>query len=84
MKFTVVTSPVADHQLAKIWLDAIDRQAVTDAFDRIERLLKHNASQQGKEHPSGWRGLILPPLAVTFRVSEEDRLVRIMSVYYRP
>jgi hypothetical protein len=84
MKYTVVNAPVADHQLADIWLKAPDRQNVADAFNRIESLLKHDAHLKGREHPDGWRGLIEPPLAVTFRVSDDDRLVTIMSVFYRP
>lgn len=84
MKYTVVTAPVADQQLADIWLKAADRQAVADAFTRIESSLKYNAHLKGREHPDGWRGLIETPLAVTFRVSEDDRLVRIMSVFCRP
>jgi hypothetical protein len=84
MKYTVVNAPVADEQLADIWIEAKDRQGVADAFNRIESSLRHDAQLQGREHPNGWRVLIVPPLAVTFRVSEDDRLVRIMSVAYRP
>ena len=84
MKYTVVNAPVADHQLADIWLNAADRQSVADAFNRIESSLKYDAPLKGREHPGGWRGLIVPPLAVTFRVSEDDRLVRILSVARSP
>jgi len=84
MKYTVVTVPVAEHQLADIWLKATNPQLVADAFNRIESLLKHDAHRLGRAHPDGWRGLIIPPLAITFRVSEDDRLATIMSVFYRP
>ena len=84
MKYTVVNAPVADHQLADIWLKATDRQGVADAFNRIESSLKHDAHLQGRQHPSGWRVIVLPPLVVTFRVSEDDRLVTILSVAHRP
>jgi len=84
MKYTVVNAPVADEQLADIWLNAMHRQDVADAFNSIESSLKRDAHLQGREHPNGWRVLIVPPLAVTFRVSVEDRLVRILSVAYRP
>jgi hypothetical protein len=83
MKYTVVTAPVADDQLAEIWLKATDRQAVADAFDRIEFSLKIDAHLQGQEHPNGWRVITVTPLAVAFRVSEGDRLVRILSVAFR-
>lgn len=80
MRFTVVNAPIADHELANIWLKATDRQAVADAFDRIESALKNDPQSQGREHSGGWRVLVVPPLAVAFRVSEDDRLVRIISV----
>lgn len=83
MKYTVVTTPVADHQLAEIWMSAADRQLVANTFDRIETMLKCDAHLQGRFHPDGWRVLSLPPLAVTFRVSEEDRLAKILAVYTR-
>jgi hypothetical protein len=83
MKYTVVNAPVADHQLANIWLTAKDRQGVDDSF-RIESALKHDAHLQGREHPSGWRVIALPPLVVSFSISEDDRLVKILSVNYRP
>jgi hypothetical protein len=84
MKYTVVTTPVADHQLAEIWVAAADRQRVAQAIDRIEALLKRDAPLLGRLHPDGWRVLSLQPLAVTFRVSEDDRLVKNLSVHYRP
>jgi len=84
MKYTVVTVPVADHQLADIWLRAPDRQKVADAFNRIESMLKLDAYLQGREHPGGWRVIAEPPLVASFRVSEDDRLVKILSVAYRP
>lgn len=84
MKYTVVNAPVADEQLADVWLKAVNRQDVADAFNSIESSLKRGAQLQGREHPNGWRVLIVPPLAVTFCVSIDDRLVKILSVAYRP
>ena len=84
MRFTIVTSPLADHQLATIWLSASKRQEVADAFDQIERELKENAHIQGREHPSGWRVITRNPLTATFKVSEDDRLVTIISVFCLP
>jgi hypothetical protein len=83
MKYTVVTSNIADEQLARLWLSAQDRQSVADAFDHIESMLKHDAHLQGQLHPSGWRVLVEPPVVVSFRVSEADRLVKILSVGFR-
>ena len=48
MKFTVVSTPVADQQLAEIWLQSNDQQAVADASNRIDSLLMHDAELQGR------------------------------------
>jgi hypothetical protein len=84
MKYTVVTTSVADIQLADLWLRGPDRQGIADAFNRIEAMLKHDAHLLGRMHPDGWRVLAEPPIVVTFRVSEDDRLAKILSVDYRP
>ncbi len=84
MKYTVVSTPLADQQLAKIWLDALDQQGVSDAYNYIESRLKNNAHLLGRLHPSGWRVLAQPPLIVSFMVSEDDRLAKIISIDYRP
>ena len=83
MKYTVTSTAVAEFQLAEIWLQAADRQKVSDAFDRIEASLKRDAHQRGRLHPEGWRVIALSPIIVTFRVSEADRLATILSVHYR-
>lgn len=84
MKFTVVATELADDQLARIWLQAPDRQQVADACNRIESLLKNDPHLAGRLHPGGWRVIAEPPVIVSFRVSEDDRLVKILSVAYRP
>jgi len=70
MKYTVTYSEFAERQLADIWMDASDRQAVSDASNDVDRSLGQKADQIGKPNEDGWRGLVVPPLAVTFKVSE--------------
>jgi hypothetical protein len=53
MKYTVVMSSVAEHQLAETWLNAPDRQHAADVFNRIETLLKRDAHLRGRLHPGG-------------------------------
>ena len=84
MRFTVVSTPVADQQLAEIWLHSNDQQSVADASNQIDSLLMHDADQQGRSHPNGWRVLLVPPLIVTFKVSIDDRIATILSVYPAP
>jgi len=84
MKYTVVYTPLADLQLADIWMHCSDRQAVTEASHEIDRHLSRDADQIGKPDANGWRVLIEAPLVVSFRVSPDDRLVSVLSVRYRP
>lgn len=43
MRYTVNWRSKAQDELARIWLRASNRRAVTDAANRIDRLLKHSA-----------------------------------------
>jgi hypothetical protein len=84
MKFTVVASAIADDQLARVWLEASDLQRMTEAYNRIESVLRHDALRAGRLHPGGWRVLSERPIIVSYRVSDDDRLVKVLSVAYRP
>jgi plasmid stabilization system protein ParE len=79
MRYTVTWLPAAQDELANIWNQAADRQAVTNAANRIDRTLLWNAEQKGRPD-NGRRILIDLPLAVTFTVSPDDRLVRVVWV----
>jgi hypothetical protein len=65
--------------LADIWIQAADRQAVTDAADRIDRALARDADRKGQVF-HGRRVLVDAPLAVTFAVSVDDCLVTVSQV----
>ncbi len=82
MRFTVVWLPTAEDQLALIWLQAPDQQAVADAANRIERALQTNAHLKGQMHED-LRIYVDAPLAVAYEVSLDDRLVEIVSVSRR-
>lgn len=79
MIFTVTWHPDAEDELARIWMAAPDRHAVTEAANRIERLLRHDPERQGEDY-HGRRLLFEAPLAVVFRVSPDDRLVQVVQV----
>jgi hypothetical protein len=83
MRYTVVSSPFADHQLTELWLQASNPQAVTDASNRIEALLRNDPDRLGTLRSDGRRVIVLPPLAVLFEVLPDDRKVIIRSVRTR-
>lgn len=81
MKFTVTWNPQAEAELAQIWLQPLDRNAVTNAAADIERILTFNPQEQGEDY-YGDRILIAGPLAVVYTVSEPDRIVQVVQVLH--
>jgi hypothetical protein len=81
MKYTVVWDPDAEQELASLWMAAAERQALTDAADQIDKVLRQDPQQQGESRPDGLRILFVEPLGIIFRVHEDDRLVRVLQVW---
>jgi plasmid stabilization system protein ParE len=81
MKYTVVWKPDAEDELARLWNNAPDRAAVAAAADRIDATLLHDPETQGESRSGNIRVLFMPPLAVYFRVSPDDRLVEVAAVW---
>ena len=84
MKYTVVYAPLAEYQLADIWVREDDKEGVASANAAIDKLLRNDPDQIGEPDERGWRLLIEPPLAITFEVSVDDRKATVLSVRYRP
>lgn len=79
-RYTVVWVRSVHDELAEIWQQAGDRDAVTTAADAIDEVLSVDALDRGGELSEGLRCLILPPLKVIYAVTEEDRLVQVLRV----
>jgi hypothetical protein len=79
MIFTVVWMPTALSKLADLWIHAVDRNAVANAANVIDSRLKNDAHLEGQPF-FGQRTLAVPPLAVTFEASLDDRLVTVAEV----
>ena len=78
MRYTVLVEKPAENQLARIWLHAVDEQAVAEASDQIEHELGTDAQLKGT--PLGiFRKYADDPLAVLFHVDPGDRKVRIIQ-----
>jgi plasmid stabilization system protein ParE len=82
MKYTVVWTPTAEQDLAAIWMKAGNRDAVTGASSTIDALLERDPVSQGKSRYDTVRVMFEPPLGVDFDVSEDDRLVYVLAVWY--
>jgi hypothetical protein len=80
MAWTVVWLPDAEKELTELWIDSTDRESFTLAADQIDKLLQHDPDSVGESRAAGRRILIVPPLAVTYRVLPDDRLVQVSNV----
>jgi len=81
MKFTVVWQRRAEGELAAIWTNAEDRNAVSSAADMIDTALRSDPQLQGESRCDTIRIMFVTPLGVYFEVFEDDRLVRVLGVW---
>jgi hypothetical protein len=85
MTCTVVWSTAAENQLATLWVrHAGERAALTQAADRIDALLRVDPGTRGWPYAGPTRAVWVPPLAAVYHVSEPDRLVRVLKLWYIP
>ncbi len=80
MKWMVIYRPSAKRELAEIWLNAGDKQFVTDEADSVDQILGRDPSTAGESREGVMRLLIEPPLAVVFDVRHDDRIVEVWHV----
>lgn len=80
MDWTVVWLPDTEVELAELWLTSTDRERVTIAADQIDMQLRRYPVDAGESRAAGRRILIVPPLADTYRVLADDRLVQVVNV----
>jgi hypothetical protein len=74
MNWTVTWLPDA------LWLSAVDRSLLALAADQIDMQLGRDPLDAGESRASGRRILIVPPLAATFCVRVDDRLVQVVNI----
>lgn len=80
MTFTVTWLPDAEAELAELWMSAADPQPVQIAADQIDKQLRYRPHDVGESRSDERRVLISPPLAVIYRIRDEDRLVQVLHV----
>jgi len=79
-RYTVVWVQSSQSELADLWLNAPDRNAVTAATHAIDRELAVDPSSRGVELSEGLRAFFAPPLRVLFAVRGDDRIVEVLRV----
>src|SRR6266851_4835484 len=80
MTYTVVWEPSAQQDLARIWLNASDRNSVTAASAAIDTALRRDPLGFGESRSGQRRILFMPPLPVYYIVLQDDRLVSVRTV----
>jgi hypothetical protein len=82
MRYTVEWGPIAEGHLAAIWLDAADRDAVTQAAHRLEQALAFDPLHLGEARESSVRRFTsYQMLRVMFEVVEDDKKVLVQGVF---
>ncbi len=81
MNYGVRWSPAAEQELAALWLDSTQRQAVTRAAHVIDQLLQVDAHEQGESREGDTRILIESPLVVLFHVFQAERQTLVVRVW---
>ena len=72
----------AENQLAVAWTAAADRNAVTDAAARLDRVLMREPLKVGESRSSSVHRVAYDhPLGVEFEVIEDDKRVIVQGVF---
>jgi hypothetical protein len=79
MRFTVVWEDAPTNDLADLWIKALDQQALADAADSIDSVLRTSPDKVGNAL-GVLRRLRLDPKEVAYLVSAADCLVTIKAV----
>lgn len=82
MSYRVIWPRAARNDLADIWLNAADQNAVTSASAEIDRQLGAEPLRAGRPMRSSVRRrLVVPPLGVLYEVIEDDKRVVVLTVF---
>jgi len=82
IRYRVRSSVAVENDLALIWLQASDRDAVTRASNEIDQVLETAPLTRGLALDGSY-SLTVDPLTVIYRVFPQQRLVTIEQFIYR-
>jgi hypothetical protein len=78
MRYTVVWRETALQQLAQVWMEATDREAVNQTVDAIDAELLNDPEQKGEDY-FGDRYVLFPLLWALYRVYPDDLMVHVLQ-----
>ena len=79
-KWTVVWEESAEIKLGNIWFGTGQSSKVTEASHQVDKALKTDPHRYGKALVEGLMVIERPPLRAIFTISDDDRLVRVLSL----
>ncbi|MBV9125892.1 MAG: hypothetical protein JO112_21285 [Planctomycetes bacterium] len=74
----------AATELARIWIGAGDRAAVTAAQNQIDKLLERDPVGNGQHRSEGLYRIDVSPLSCTYTIDDVGRRVEVTWVWYSP
>ena len=80
VRYTVLWRKGLDDELATLWFNSPDRQAITTAADRIDSELLIDAHLKGDVLQEGIKSLTCEPLTAYYRIDEADRKVFVEAI----
>ena len=80
IRCTVVGVESAQNELAELWMDDPDRDAITAAAHAIDQELAADPQNKGVDLSEGLRAIFSPPLRALFTVRDDDRIVEVLRV----
>jgi hypothetical protein len=81
MIWTVVWFDSAQNHLAELWMQAPDRPGVSAAANAMDQSLRSDPYQNSESRCGKNRVMFVPPLGISFDVSDEDWLVTVLAVW---
>ena len=81
MTYAVLWTPTAERDLAEIWLQSHDREAVRSAADTLDSLLRIDAHLRGESRYDSLRIILAAPLGIDVEVDEDQQKVWVLRVW---
>lgn len=81
MRYNVHWTPDAEHDLARLWLEADDRDEISRVTNQIDAALREDAHLQGESREDISRILFYLPFAVEFAVLQPTRTVFVTGLW---
>ena len=81
MIYTVTWSPSAEADLAELWMRAPDPAAFTRSANKVDAILKSDPYSHSESRSGEDRILLVAPVGILFKVSENDRKVKVFAVW---